>query len=108
MSCPCEFEPAIQFDCGMQIVRIIRSGELGVKRAEVLQHVGCIIGSLGAKLNEGDDGGLFADGVALPKTLDDCCDELEARTANAEASSIDPAVWAILLQLARLLIEKYL
>ena len=50
MSCPCTFQPTIQVNCVLELIGLIRSGGLVASRAEALEHVGCIIGSMGAFL----------------------------------------------------------
>ena len=109
MACACEFQPVIRVDCVLEILRIIRSGDVLPARAELLQHVGCVLGSLGKYL-EGDVS-IAATGCETPCTLEECADELERMLPSQEAASvvaINPALLALLLKIAELLIKKYL
>lgn len=109
MACSCEFQPVIQVDCILDVLTIIRSGDLIGSRAQVLQHVGCVVGSLGKYL-EGDLVTVSALG-ALPCSLEECADELERSLPSAEEAStlaLNPALIALLMRIAELLIQKYL
>ncbi len=115
MSCDCTFEPKINVDCALEILRIVRTGDLIAAKAELLQHAGCLIGCLGAYLDGQTEPHLFsAAPVDLPCTLEECCDEIEASvdasdgTAKFGAAAISPAMVALLLKLAELLIAKFL
>jgi len=110
MACACEFQPVIQVDCVLDILRIIRSGDVLSARAELLQHVGCVVGSLGKYL-EGEASIAASAPCPTPCTLEECADELERMLPSQEAASvvaINPALLALLLKIAQLLIEKYL
>lgn len=108
MAC-CEFEAKIQVECVMDVVGIVRSGELMTKRADVLQHVGCIIGSLGAYLDDDNDEAFAsADAFDVPCTLEDCCDELEAQCGGDAMTAPGPIVMMLIKQIIRLLIEQLL
>lgn len=109
MACACEFQPVIQVDCVLDVLRIIRSGEVLAARAELLQHVGCLVGSLGKYLE-----GEVSIAVAAFDTfcsLEECADELERMLPSQESATvlaINPALLALLLKIAELLISKYL
>lgn len=105
--CSCEFESKINVQCGLAIVRIVRSGEAIEKRAELLKHAGCLIGCLGAYLDGGEEQTPFATAGELPQELEACCDEVEAQLSG-EAYSVNPLVVSLLLKLAELVIRKYL
>lgn len=108
MACPCNFEPAIQVNCILDIVKIVRSGELISKKGEILEHAGCVVGSLGAYVgNESES--VFGDTVTVPvpATIEECCDQLEAQLqlTQAGARKLDPATWALILQLVRMALK---
>lgn len=110
MACDCEFVGEIKVQCVLEIVRIIRSGDVLAARAELLQHVGCVIGSLG-KYMEGTVDAMAVGAAGVPCSLEECADELERlcpSTEEASVMAINPALLALLLKLAELLIEKYL
>lgn len=107
MSCPCDFEPKIQIACGLELVGIARAGELLERKSEVLVHVGCITGCLGAYLG-GEDTQVFGS-AAAPDDLEACCNELEAACASGdepEAFGLNPVAMALLLKLAELLLKR--
>lgn len=108
MDC-CQFEAKIRIDCVMEIVGIVRGGELLTKRAEVLQHVGCTLGCLG-KYMEGDEAEVFAStaGYDVPCTLEDCCNEIEAQCGSGEAATFGPIVQILINQLIKLILEQIL
>lgn len=113
MEC-CEFEPKIQVECALEILRILRGGDATNQKGDLLEHAGCLVGSLGAWLNSQTDPQLMG-AVAhdLPCNLDECCDEVEASlsmqaTADGEPRAISPAMMALLMRLAELLIAKFL
>jgi len=110
MSCPCTFEAKIQVSCVMEIITAIRSGDVLSNKGELLQHVGCVLGSLGAYI--GPDSQLFAAvAVDMPCTIEEACDECEAAVVGAGEDglmAINPAVLALILKLVELLISKYL
>ena len=109
MSCACEFEPKIQVACGLELVNIIRSGEIVERKGEALMHAGCIVGCLGASL-KGDDGEqVFGQAPnAAPDDLESCCNELEAICGGTEPEvyGLNPMVVALLLKLAELLLKR--
>ncbi len=110
MDC-CEFEPKIQVECALEILRILRGGDAIQQKGDLLEHAGCLVGSLGAYLNSLDDPQLMGEAAHdLPCNLDECCDEVEATLGSVGANEvgISPAVVALLLRLAELLIAKYL
>jgi hypothetical protein len=117
MACDCTFEPVIKVNCVLDLIGLVRTGDLVPNRAAILQHVGCITGSLG-KYMEGS-----TDSVqSLPATSDDltnCIDDLEFLVLPAitgttldqspsDTVAINPALLALLLKIAELLIKKYL
>jgi len=110
MSCHCTFEAKIQVSCVMEIITAIRSGDVLSNKGELLQHVGCVLGSLGAYI--GPDSQLFAAvAVDMPCTIEEACDECEAAVVGAGEDglmAINPAVLALILKLVELLISKYL
>lgn len=110
MTCPCAFEPKIQVSCVMEIITAIRSGDAIAKKGELLQHVGCVLGSLGAYI--GPDSQLFAaSGVALPCDIEEACNVVEIVLSSPPEDgvmAINPAVLALILKLVELLISKYL
>lgn len=106
--CSCEFEPKINVQCGLAIVKIVRSGEALEQRAELLKHAGCLIGCLGAYLDDGsEEPRPFATSGQLPQELGVCCDEVEA-ALSGEGYAVNPLVVSLLLKLAELVIRKYL
>ncbi len=115
MSCDCTFEPKINVDCALEILRIVRSGDLIASKADLLKHAGCLIGCLGVYLDDQTEPHLFTSApVDLPCTLEECCDEIEDSIdvsdgpATFGAAAISPAMVALLLKLAELLIAKFL
>ena len=113
MDC-CVFEPKIQVECALEILRILRGGDAIKQKGDLLEHAGCLVGSLGAYLNSQDEShfvGVAA--VDLPCNLDECCDEVEASLTSLDVGmvgspAISPAMIALLMRLAELLIAKYL
>jgi len=115
MSCPCTFEPAVQVDCLFEVFRIVRSGGLVDQKAEVLQHVGCVLGSLGSYL--GGEPDLLtsqpeAPPAPAPATLEECVDQLETQMTAVQGlgreRAISPATWALILKLIELILTKFL
>ncbi len=109
MDC-CVFEPKIEVECALEILRILRGGDAAKQKGDLLEHAGCLVGSLGAYLNSLDDPQLMGEAAHdLPCNLDECCAEVEASLTGMQATAaINPAVLALLLRLAELLIAKYL
>jgi hypothetical protein len=105
MDC-CEFEPKIQVQCVLDLVSIVRNGGLVEQKATVLQHIGCIVGSLGSYIDTQDVP--FASGTFdLPNNVDSLCDEIESQL-TATGYAISPETWALIIKLAMFLLEKYL
>ena len=102
----CEFEPKIQVDCVLSILKIIRSGDLIGGKAELLQHAGCIIGSLGKYIEGSPTIVVFGGGVDLPETLEECAREVEQSMDRVEASFLSPAMVAMIVQLIRLVLAR--
>ena len=99
MSCPCTFEPSIQVNCVLELIGLVRSGDLVSQRAEALKHVGCILGSLGEYLG-GDVTPVMRSDAAEPCTLEEAADQLEAALSvmkSDEAGKINPDNLALLL-----------
>ena len=111
MDC-CQFEPKIQVECALEILRILRGGDAIAQKGDLLEHAGCLIGGIGAYLNSLDEPHLMGESPNdLPCNLDECCDEVEASLGGMQASesrAISPAMLALLLRLAELLISKSL
>ena len=111
MSCPCTFDPSIPVGCVMELVGIVRSGDLLVAKADVLKHAGCILGSIGAYIDADTTPVMHADCCDLPCTLEEAAQECEAALAPVDGvvtMAINPAVLALILKFAELLIAKYL
>lgn len=107
MACDCEFEAKINIHCVMEVVGIVRGGELLTKRAEVLKHAGCTLGCLGAYMD--DEPAAFSDesDFDVPCTLEGCCDELEAQ-CGGDAPAMGPIVTLLIKQLIKLILEQIL
>lgn len=101
------FEPKIDLQCALDIVRIVRSGEAVEKRAKLLKHIGWLSGCLGAYMDDGDEQTPFATSGELPQDLEACCDEVEAQLSG-EAYSVNPLVVSLVLKLVELVVRKYL
>ena len=101
----CEFEPKIQIECVLELVGLVRNQQLIEKRGEALQHLGCVLGSLGAKIDE--SGPIFAETATCEASLDVCCNELEAQLTG-EGAQINPAVLAVIMQFISLLLKQLL
>ena len=111
MSCPCSFDPSLPVGCVMELVGIVRSGDLLSAKADVLKHAGCILGSLGAYIDQDTTPLTHADCCDLPCTLEEAAQECEAALAPVDGvatMAINPAVLALILKFAQLLLEKYL
>jgi len=121
MPCDCEFKPVIQVDCVLDIVRIIRGGTFLEERSQLLQDVGCVVGSLGKYLGDNTVGTLESVDYTPPSTLEDCADELErvvgekhalgtthGHEESIKSVAVNPQLLAILLKVIQLLIAKYL
>ena len=81
MSCPCSFDPSLPFGCVMELVGIVRSGNLLSAKADVLKHAGCILGSIGAYIDQDTTPLMHADCCDLPCTLEEAAQECEAALA---------------------------
>ena len=106
MAACCEFEPKIQVDCVLSILKIIRSGDLISGKAELLQHAGCVIGCLG-KYVEGSPSVVFGAGVDLPETLEECSQEVEQSMSMSQGMTLSPATVALILRLVQLLLTQF-
>lgn len=101
MSCPCTFQPAIQVNCVLELIGLVRSGGLVASRAEALEHVGCIVGSLGAFL--GGESPPVMTGIDPDATSDieQTSAALEAALTSMQADesgAINPDNLALILQ----------
>lgn len=105
MSCPCDFEPKIQINCALEVVAVIRSGEAMERKSELLKHIGCIVGCLGAYTDTADTPQPSGQGE-LTDDLESCCNEVEA-VLSSEAYALNPMVVALLLRLVELALNKY-
>ena len=108
MACACTFEPKLQIDCVMEIVRVVRKGDMLGNYPELLQHSGCILGSLGTYLDS-DSVTMCANAHDLPVSLEEAAAEVEASLVGATAdAALNPALIALIMRLIELLISKYL
>lgn len=110
--CPCVFQPAIQLDCIMELISIVRSGELLSRKADVLVHIGCLSGSFGEYVRGTDV--VSTQSLQLPLTLEDTCNALQSHIKAFNdplvvvPSSISPMFTALIIQLIKLVIDRYL
>jgi hypothetical protein len=90
----------------LEVVGIVRAGEALERKSELLKHIGCIVGCMGAFTDNADAPQPFGE-VVLPDDLESCCNEVEA-VCSGEGYAINPAVVALLLKLVELVLNKYL
>ena len=98
MSCPCEFQPAIQVHCVMELIGLVTSGKLAQQKSAALEHVGCFVGSFGAYLTPDipDVIGVAGD---IPASVVAQAEELKvALAAQGDASAINPDNLKLLFQ----------
>ena len=119
MSCPCKFEAKIQASCAIDLARLVSSGKLVDQKAEALEHVGCITGSLGAYL-KGDDAPMTFSAAApspdsCPDTLAACATEVErqlggegAQVSEVEVSQLSPLAVLAIRKLVKLVLDQLL
>lgn len=96
MSACHSFVPEYQFPCLMELIKIVRAGELGERRYEAIQHGSWFIGCAAAKLDESPS--IFSEaGESEAVVLDDLIGELEVAVSlppmsygDEEPSEIDP------------------
>ena len=106
MDCKYDYEPAINVDCMLHIVAIVRRGELGERSGEVLQHLGTILGELGAWKDS--DNVVFASKKYHFDTLEECCDAIEVYAKSPLGSEDARSIpWALIIELVRLLMERF-
>lgn len=105
----CKFEPKIQVECIVDVIKIVREGQLLPKRAEVLQHVGCVLGSFGAYLDGGDSPSVFT-GTVEACNIEECCDMIEAELESVAdgAYGVNPLLIILIQQLIKLLLDRVL
>lgn len=113
MSCPCSFPPSLQLDCLLELFRLVRSGEIVSAKAHALQHVGCLLGSLGSYLDQSPDPApVGATSNDLACTLEEAAAECEATFGAMQASdgatAINPDNLAMLLNFIMLLLKQFL
>lgn len=112
--CPCEFEAKIQVGCVVELVKIARSGDALSQKSEVLKHAGCVVGCLGAYVEQFESPRPSVGAAELPDTVEGCCDAIEnAMPEDTDGSeegfrAINPIVLALILKLIEKLIAKYL
>lgn len=90
------FVPEYQFPCLMELIKIVRAGELGERRYEAIQHGAWFIGCAAAKLDSSPT--IFGDaGESEAIDLSDLIGELEVAVSlppmsygDEEPSEIDP------------------
>lgn len=118
MACPCTFEPVIQVDCVLELIKAVRSGNLLEEKAEILQHIGCTVGSLGKYLDTNDDDdseSIFthtSTPAPEPATIEECCDQLETQMQLTQGvhgeRKISPETWALIFKLVEMILLKFL
>lgn len=90
----------------LEIIALVRSGDLIERRLEALELVGNLLIQLAAVL---EDNPIFADApTEPPDSLEDCVEELETQLANPDAATVSPMVIMLVTQLAKLVIERLL
>ena len=81
--CPCVFPSSIAFNCGLELAKMVRSGEILTEKGKALQHAGCLLGSIGNSITPlvyaGDDS------PAIPETIEEIADAIIADEASYEA-----------------------
>jgi hypothetical protein len=92
----------------LELVGLIRSGDLLSNRVRIIQLVGEILVCLGNYLETSEQ--VFADlPDSTPNTIADCCDELAAQLGgDDDASTVNPLVLLIVRRLIKLLIDELL
>lgn len=115
--CPYSFEPTIPWECGLQLVSIVRDGQLMDRKWEAVQ-IGCgTVGCIAKAIQErqfGAESSEFGEQLETAKidvrglTIEECCDRLEqkASSASPEAVDLDPTWIALIMQIVRLLLER--
>jgi len=113
--CPCKFAAVLQVSCALELIKIARSGDFLARKADVLKHSGCALGSLGEYLEQTPEEpvtAMEAVATATPDTIEGCSAALESvlyapRADEVAASAaMNPVAVALLQKLIRLLLEK--
>lgn len=100
MACECEFPAEVPFKCAKEAFNLIRSGG---NLSEILQHVGCATGSCG-KLLEGWSAPFGTEEAELPKTVEECLQQIEE---ESKAEGFGSIMLNILIQrLVELLLKE--
>lgn len=107
--CKYDFEPKINVECTLEIIGIVRAGEIVSKRGEVLQHAGAIIGELGAFMSPEDEQPfaktpLPEDDLLLCKEIEDALEAPE----EGEPAQVNPLVWTLVIELIKRVLNKVL
>jgi len=101
----------------MDVIAILRAGEIVSKRGDVLEHVGCIVGCLGSYMKSGlNEGVTLATSSELPQTVEACCDAIEAEQSRTESTElpedkafgVSPIMFVLIARLVKLLLEEML
>lgn len=100
----------LDIDDVLELIRIVRSGDLLSRRSEALKLLGSIIGGIGVMLES--ESSTF--GAVVPPTgltsqmnVSQCVEELD-RQLSGDAAQLSPMLIAIITRLVSLLIAKLL
>jgi hypothetical protein len=107
-----QFEARLPIDYTMQLVTLVRAGEIVSKKEEALILSGSIQGELGSwlkSLKNTPDPVPFAtiQHHDLPANLEACADELDA-LLSGDAPKLNPEIVALIMQLITLAIQRWL
>lgn len=100
-----EFKPRIPVECVRHVIAIVRSGDVGSQKGELLQHCGAILGELGALVEtfESDVDGPFASVDNLGELIADIEDQI-----NYDTVQMNPMLVALIVKLVEFALDKWL
>lgn len=84
---------------------LVRSGDLIDRRAEAIGLLGEILSALSLCMGGSDP---IVSNSVMPDTLEACMDQADILMSEPTTQAINPALLALLLKIAELLIKKYL
>jgi len=102
-----EFQARIPVKYAMELVALVRSGQLTSRKGEAVELAGAVLGEAGSLLCSFENP-VFSD---APCTLESCCDALEAELESLPeegVAAMNPLIMALLVQLIKKLLEELL